>query len=99
MPTDYPLHSDKPGMLTYQRALDTARTTEGQLDPHVADYLERAITLIWSQINKRPDSFILDPDQFAVFNFFIRRFEGSPVAEQAIDRYWRNTVKLPPLQC
>ena len=81
---------DGVGHLTYQRAIDIARNTEGDLDPSVQNYLEGALSEVWSRINLQPDSYVLNRDEFAVFNFYRNRFEGNPVAEQAVDRYWRN---------
>ncbi len=82
---------DGVGTLTYQRAIDIARNTEGELDPTVSTYLEGAITDIWNRVNEQPGTYILSRDEFAVFNYYIKRFGGSPVAEQAVDRYWRAT--------
>lgn len=82
---------DGVGTLTYQRAIDIARNTEGELDPTVSTYLEGVITDIWGRVNEQPGTYILSRDEFAVFNYYIRRFEGSAVAEQAVDRYWRAT--------
>jgi hypothetical protein len=82
---------DGVGALTYQRAIDIARNTEGDLDPNVNNYLEGAIADIWQRINDNPQAYILSRDEFAVFNYYIRRFEGSPIAEQAVARYWRAT--------
>ncbi|TKA79872.1 hypothetical protein B0A55_03676 [Friedmanniomyces simplex] len=69
---------DGVGALNYQRALDIARNTEGDLDPNVREYLERALTEIWSRVQQHPDSYILSKDEFAVFNFYIRRTLKSP---------------------
>lgn len=79
------------GVLTYQRALDIARNTEGELDPSVRNYLEDVLTTIWNRINLDPDTYILSKDEFAVFNFFIARFNGLDVAERAVARYWEHT--------
>ena len=81
---------DNAGNLTYQRAVDIARNTEGDLDPSVQSYLDGALNEIWNRINLQPDSYILTSDEFAVFNFFRLRFQGNSVAEQAVARYWRN---------
>lgn len=81
---------DGVGLLTYQRALDLARNAEGDLDPNVSQYLEKALDDIWASINAQPESYVLSKDEFAVFNFYAQRFEGEPVAQQAIDRYWRS---------
>lgn len=79
------------GILTYQRAIDIARNTEGELDPSVRNYLEGALTAIWNRVSLEPDTYLLSKDEFAVFNFFIRRFDGIEVAERAVARYWQNT--------
>lgn len=84
---------DRVGTLTYQRAIDIARNTEGDLDPTVKTYLEGAVNDIWGRINGQPDTYILSRDEFAVFNYFIQRFEGSQVAERAIARFWQNTTE------
>ena len=80
---------DGVGLLTYQRALDLARNAEGDLDPNVSQYLEKALDDIWGNINAAPETYVLSKDEFAVFNFYAQRFEGQPLAQQAIDRYWR----------
>ena len=82
--------------LTYQRAIDIARSTEGELDPAVKQYLDDALASIWSRIEQEPDSYVLTEDEFAVFNFFAHTFDNYPeedkrLAEQAIARYWRVT--------
>ncbi|OQO02997.1 hypothetical protein B0A48_11281 [Cryoendolithus antarcticus] len=47
---------DGVGVLTYQRAIDIARNTEGDLDANVADYLESAVNHIQSNLDNYPDS-------------------------------------------
>lgn len=76
--------------LTYQRAIDIARNTEGDLDAGVTAYLEEAVTQINNKLDSQPDSCLLTKDEFAVFNYFRQRFQGD-VAERAVDRYWRST--------
>lgn len=83
---------DGVGHLTYQRAIDIARNTEGDLDPTVHSYLESALSDVWHRISLQPESYVLNRDEFAVFNFYRTRFEGNPVAEQAVDRYWRHNT-------
>lgn len=81
---------DGVGVLNYQRALDIARNTEGELDPAVRDYLERALGDIWGRIQQQPDTYVLSRDEFAVFNYYIDRFEGLPETQPAIARYWQH---------
>lgn len=46
------------GQLTYQRAIDIARNTEGDLDPNVTAYLEDAVTEITNNLESYPDSYL-----------------------------------------
>ncbi|KXT06770.1 hypothetical protein AC578_7226 [Pseudocercospora eumusae] len=78
------------GELNYQRAIDIARNSEGELDGRVSAYLETAISDIWTRITMSPDSYLMTQDEFAVFNFYRGRFKGE-VAETAVARYWTNT--------
>ena len=82
--------------LTYQRALDLARQTEGELDPDLRKYLEQALQTIWQNIKHRPDSYILTSDEFAVFNFYQDRFRCDELAERAIARYWHVALRQNP---
>ena len=86
---------DGVGQLTYQRAIDIARNTEGALDPNVNAYLEAAIRDIWARIEANPTTYILTRDEFPVFNYYRQRFDTT-IAEQAVDRYWRNTGQPRP---
>lgn len=79
------------GTLTYQGAIDIARNAEGNLNPAVRNYLEAALAGIWSRISIESDTYILNQNEFAVFNFFIARFKSPDnmvVAEKAIARHW-----------
>ncbi|THW25689.1 hypothetical protein D6D23_04108 [Aureobasidium pullulans] len=76
------------GVLDIQRALDIARNTEGDLDHSVAKYLEEQLAGVWNRLESRPDSYVLSKDEFAIFNFFIGRYQESTVAEKAIARFW-----------
>ena len=96
MSRDGATNIDGVGALTYQRAIDIARNTEGELDPSVKTYLDKAIVDIWNRVSQSPDTYVLSRDEFAVFNYYIRRFDGVAVAERAVDRFWRNTVGQPP---
>lgn len=83
------------GVLNYQRAIDIARNTEGDLDPTVSAYLETALSDIWGRISMEPENYIMSKDEFAVFNFYRGRFEENEVAEAAVARYWAHTYEAP----
>ncbi|KAF2155715.1 hypothetical protein K461DRAFT_265232 [Myriangium duriaei CBS 260.36] len=73
-----------------QTALDIARNCETEVDFRVWEFLESNISQIWSKLQCQPDSYILKKDEFAVFNFFVYRFQGSNITEKAIARFWQN---------
>lgn len=81
------------GVLNYQRAIDIARNTEGDLDPTVSAYLDGAVQDIWTRISLQPESYIMTKDEFAVFNFYRFRYVDNDVAELAVRRYWDNTYE------
>lgn len=75
-------------------ALEIARNSEtGDLDAAVRDLLDKAIGEIWERIHQNPTTYILTRDEFAVFNYFIDRFQGNELAQAAIQRYWDDYSK------
>jgi hypothetical protein len=89
------------GVLDIQRALDIARNTEGHLDDFVAKYLEQQLAVVWDHIDSQPDSYVLSKDEFAIFNFFVGRYQGLEVAQKAIARFWysyQETGRQSPVQ-
>ena len=96
MSDDDSIDTIDPSCLDIQKALDIARNTEGDLDPNVSNYLESAVNDIWGRINSHPDSYVLTRDEFAVFNYYIRRFDGLPIAQNAVARYWLSTAANQP---
>lgn len=74
-----------------RQALERARNSEdGQLDPQTTGVLEGAIKELWRNIQAHPDTYVLDADEFALFNYFRDRFRDSPIAQQVVARFWDN---------
>ncbi|KAJ5549752.1 hypothetical protein N7535_002307 [Penicillium sp. DV-2018c] len=73
-------------------ALEQARDCEdGPGNTETAAVLEAAITEVWNRIQAQPDNYVLSPDEFALFNYFlITRYRNSPVAQSAVARFWNN---------
>lgn len=94
-----------PNSETVRRALESARNCDdGQLDPRMSLILETAISELWRKIQLHPDTYVLSGDEFALFNYFRERFGDSPVARQAVERFWNNFRGAPSdiegyLQC
>jgi hypothetical protein len=78
------------GHYTIQRALDIVRNSEDYVDPSVHNYLERVLQQVWARIQQAPDTYVLNQDEFALFNYYRARFQGSEVARRAVQRFWDN---------
>ncbi|KAL4896347.1 hypothetical protein BDV59DRAFT_199542 [Aspergillus ambiguus] len=80
--------SDPPA---FRPALERARNCEdGNIDAATTQILESAIADLWRRIQDQPDTYTLTRDEFALFNYFIKRFSGDRVAQDAVARYWNN---------
>ena len=74
-----------------RQALEHARNCEdGHVDSQTSAILEAAIGELWRKIQTQPDTYVLDRDEFALFNFFRDRFRGSSIAQMAVQRFWNN---------
>lgn len=77
--------------ITVSKALELVRNSEtGEVHPGVDATLEREITKIWQRISAHPTEYVMNKEEFAVFNYFQDRFKGIPTAQLAIGRFWRN---------
>ncbi|KAL7623483.1 hypothetical protein AAE478_007165 [Parahypoxylon ruwenzoriense] len=69
--------------------LEIARESpDAVTSPSVGGVLERALGEIWGKVIMRPDSYIMTPVEYGVFNFFQHRFLGDLLAVAARARYW-----------
>ncbi|OLN85981.1 hypothetical protein CCHL11_05350 [Colletotrichum chlorophyti] len=74
------------------QALEIARESpDGASDPTVSSILENAVSQIWAKVAAQPESYVMNRDEFAVFNYFQHRFYGNKIAMAARKRYWDNT--------
>ncbi|KAF1987966.1 hypothetical protein K402DRAFT_419825 [Aulographum hederae CBS 113979] len=78
------------GHWSIQRALDIVRNCEGYVDPSVYDFLDRAVRDVWARLQAAPDTYILNRDEFALFNYYRDRFPNSDITQRAIRRFWEN---------
>ena len=76
-------------------ALEIARDnpmTYRETHPRAWDILEKEISRIWRQIEANPNTYVMTPDEFSVFNLFRHRFtsneDTAPLAVDATARYW-----------
>lgn len=74
-----------------RQALERARNCDdGTVDAQTTTVLEAAIAELWLRIQAEPDSYVLSSDEFALFNYFLKRYRGSSVAQRAVARFWNN---------
>lgn len=76
---------------TTSQALEQVRNNEnGQPPANALMALERALAALWSRILADPDRYVMNREEFAIFNFHRSRYEASEVARRAVARYWNN---------
>ena len=79
------------GQLTVARALQRVRDSEtDDVDQAAYETLNRAVNHIWQRLQAQPNTYIMNKEEFAVFNFFRSRFGNSEIARKAVGRFWDN---------
>ncbi|MCJ1475357.1 hypothetical protein MMC13_004019 [Lambiella insularis] len=82
--------------ITVSKALELVRNSEtGEVHPGVDATLEREISKIWQRISARPNEYVMNKEEFAVFNYFQDRFRGNRTAQLAIGRFWKDYKGSP----
>lgn len=77
--------------LTPAKALEIAKNCEdGSVPPAVTAVLERAIGELWQRIQTRSTTYVMNKEEFIVFNYYRSRFANVPLAQQAVARFWNN---------
>ena len=85
----YPVWQYPP--LSIAGALELVRNNEeGPTPANASVVLERSMIEIWRRIQAQPSTYLLTKDEFSVLNYYRDRFKDSPLAQQAIARFWRH---------
>ncbi|RHZ66196.1 uncharacterized protein CDV56_104262 [Aspergillus thermomutatus] len=75
----------------FRQALERARNCDnGAVDGETTRILETAIQNLWRRIENAPDSYVLNGDEFALFNYFRERYRNQRIAQLAVERFWNN---------
>lgn len=75
-----------------QAAVDRAHRNESErLDANTEGTLRRELDRVWTLIRSKPNDYIMNETEFAVFN----RYRGedryqNQTAQKAVERYWNN---------
>ena len=81
--------SQVPDPLTVASALEFIKNNEdGQVPPVVNAVLERACGEIWQRIQAQPNTYVMNKDEFTIFNRYRARFRDLRLAQQAVARFW-----------
>ena len=77
---------------SFARALEAVRNTEpGQAPQWAVNTINAAIGSLWARIKGSPDAYVMNDNEFSLFNYFRSRYShGSDdvIAKRAITRYW-----------
>lgn len=77
--------------LTPAKALEIAKNCEdGSVPPSVTAVLERAVSDLWRRIQTQPTTYVMNKEEFVVFNYYRSRFANVAIAQQAVARFWNN---------
>ncbi|MCJ1412280.1 hypothetical protein MMC19_006373 [Ptychographa xylographoides] len=79
--------------INVSKALELVRNSEtGEVHPGVDATLEQEVANLWHRIQQRPNTYIMDKQEFAVFNYFRGRgrFGDTLMVRQAVERFWNN---------
>ncbi|PWY66145.1 hypothetical protein BO94DRAFT_430706, partial [Aspergillus sclerotioniger CBS 115572] len=68
-------------------ALDRARDNQG--DSGTAAILEAAVGKLWERIKNEPE-YVLNREEFALFNYFIYRYGKQPEGRRAVEQFWNH---------
>lgn len=76
--------------MTVRQALQIAQNSPtGQVDPQILRILEDYLSQIWQRIQDRPNTYVMNALEFAVFNHYRARTEfQNETARKAVSRYW-----------
>jgi hypothetical protein len=83
-------HTRSYSSLPLAQAVKIAWNSEDGVDQHLAVYLEIELDEVWGRLQAEPDSYILLPEEFALFNYYISRFGDHHSIRNATKRYWDN---------
>ena len=67
------------------------RNSEGQAPDHAVQIIENAMAALWNRIKANPDSYLMDRNEFALYNYFQLRYTSGPdakLAQKATARFW-----------
>lgn len=81
-----------PAEYTIEIALDLARNSNGEHDPTVDQYLERAITDLWYRVCRATNTYLFTDLEFSLFNYFRPQFGDTQIVRSAVARYWENNI-------
>lgn len=79
------------GYLSLGQAVHIAQNSEGpNIDPNLAQFLERKLAVVWAKLQAQPTSYVLPADEFALLNYYRTRFGDNEVVRSATKRFWDN---------
>ncbi|KAF1946168.1 hypothetical protein EJ02DRAFT_441390 [Clathrospora elynae] len=83
------------GYLSLGQAVHVAQNSEGGVDQHIAQFLEKRLAEVWSKLNVQPQTYILPSDEFALMNYYRTRFGDNEIVRNATKRL--GTYRTIPL--
>jgi hypothetical protein len=78
------------GQVSLGQAVHIAQNCDAGVDQRLAQFLEKKLAEVWAKLSAHPTSYTLQPDEFALINYYRPRFGDSAILRDAIKRFWDN---------
>lgn len=76
--------------MSIQGALEIARENDEHIDRRILKFLETAFQLLWDRILDDPEGYVMNRDEFALFNFYRHLTRNYQIARNAVKRFWNH---------
>ena len=82
------------GNPNFIQALNIVRNSDhGQAPEYAVRIIENAMRELWQRVRANPDSYVMNKDEFALYNYFQDRYKAGTdgtLAQKATARYWNH---------
>lgn len=75
--------------MTVSKALEIAKANP-DVPAEVAAKLEQKNRDVWQKVQSKPNTYILDMEEYAVLNYYQEEYKNNPRYDEAIKRFWKH---------
>ena len=75
--------------MTVTKALEIAKANP-DVPAEVTTRLEQKNADVWQKVQSKPNTYILDREEYAVLNYYQERYKNNSKYDEAIKRFWKH---------